>query len=372
MQFFLDPARTHRVPRSRTASPFRPRTLLSSAGPRALLYPVLLSLLLSSVASGVLAPPAAADSLDALREQADEAREELQEATDEYTEREEQLADAQTELVGTLHELQQTELRLSELREPLTELAVSLYKQPDTGALGLVTSDEIGADLEAEAYVQKLADDRESLLDEANSLRGEQQDLTGSAQELQSYTQLERVELEDELDALRQRSEETTEELTQELEDRGLSPDAYMAGVECDADAASAASGHPNGLLPDEALCELWEEGHTLRADAAVDLIRLNERHVEEFGEDMCLTSAYRDLPNQQRVFAQTQPGFAAVPGTSNHGLGLAVDLCGGVQNFRSERWNWVEANGAEFGWYHPDWAKSSPFEPWHWEYEYG
>ena len=60
---------------------------------------------------------------------------------------------------------------------------------------------------------------------------------------------------------------------------------------------------------------------------------------------------------------------LAAVPGTSNHGLGQAIDLGCGIQNYRSDRWLWMEANGADFGWHHPAWAKSSPFEPWHWEY---
>ena len=62
--------------------------------------------------------------------------------------------------------------------------------------------------------------------------------------------------------------------------------------------------------------------------------------------------------------------GLAAVPGRSNHGLGLAVDLCGGVERFRSPEFNWMEQNGKKYGWIHPDWAYSSPFEPWHWEYD--
>ncbi|MDS1270343.1 M15 family metallopeptidase [Lipingzhangella sp. LS1_29] len=328
---------------------------------------------LGPVTQGAFAPvfhPAVADDLEELRERADEAREELEEATEEYTEREEELEAAQDDLVDTLHELQQVELELSEMREPLVEMANTMYQQADLGPLGVLVSEEIASDLEMETHVLKLADDREALLEEANELRDTQGELTTDAQELQSFTQLERVELETELEELRERSEESTEELTNELEERGLSVDAYMAGVECDPSAAELAEGAPNGLLPEEALCTLYDEDYALRADAAVDFLELNERYREEFGEDMCITSAYRDLPNQQRVFAEQPPGYAAVPGTSNHGLGEAIDLCGGIQNYRSERWLWMEENGADFGWFHPDWAKSSPFEPWHWEYE--
>lgn len=312
--------------------------------------------------------PVYADDLEELTDQAEEAREELEDATDAYTEREEELEAAQEELVSTLHSLQQTELRLGELREPLAELASTLYKQPEAGVMGVLTSESLGTDLEVEAYVHKMAEDREEVLGEANELHEEQGELTAAAQELQASTQLERVELEEELEELRAMSEESTDALYAELEARGLSVDAYMAGVDCNPEKASIAEGAPNGLLPEEALCDVGDND-LLRADAAIDFLALNMEYAEHFGEDICITAAYRDLPNQHRVYAE-RPGFAAIPGTSTHGKGLALDLCGGLQNFRSERWNWLEAHGTEYGWFHPDWAKGTPFEPWHWEYE--
>nr|WP_285757943.1 D-alanyl-D-alanine carboxypeptidase family protein [Nocardiopsis ansamitocini] len=316
-------------------------------------------------------PPAHADNdLDSLKEQAEQAKEELEQATEDYTQRETKLEEAQEDLVKTLHKLQQTEVKLAEMRAPLTELASTLYKQPDVGVMGLMTSGSFDEDLQAESHVLKLSQNQEALLEEANSLREDQGELTGSAQELQSQTQLERVELKQQLDALRAKSEEDTERLVKELEDRGLSVDAYMAGVECDPAAGSAASGYPNGLLPQEALCKLHVDDHFLRADAAIAFLEMNEAFTEHFGNELCVTSSYRDLPNQNRVYAQQPPGFAAVPGTSNHGLGQAVDLCGGVQNQGSAPFNWLESNSRQFGWFHPQWAYSSPFEPWHWEYD--
>ncbi|MCU1602076.1 MAG: D-alanyl-D-alanine carboxypeptidase, partial [Frankiales bacterium] len=67
----------------------------------------------------------------------------------------------------------------------------------------------------------------------------------------------------------------------------------------------------------------------------------------------------------------QEKPGLAAVPGTSNHGWGQAVDFCGGVEDTYSPAYNWMVANASRFGWRHPDWARpgGSRPEPWHWEF---
>ncbi|MDA8369047.1 MAG: D-alanyl-D-alanine carboxypeptidase family protein [Nocardiopsaceae bacterium] len=374
MPFFPDSTRQgSRTPRSGISSHLAlPRRIRGRLAQAAVF--ILVAVFLVPGAQTALAPvtaPASADgNLDDLKEQAEKAKDELEEATDEYTEREKALEDAQDELISTLHDLQQTELELADMREPLAQLASTLYKQPDSGTLAMMTSGSIDQDLQVESHVVKLSDDKEALLDEASALREEQSELAGEAQELQAQTQLERVELKDDLDALRKKSKESTEKLTKELEDRGLDVDAYMAGVECDPSKGEAASGYPNGLLPQGALCELHESGEFLRADAATDFLAMNEAFSEEFGKPLCVTSSYRDLPNQERVYAEQPPGIAAVPGTSNHGLGLAVDLCGGVQNQGSPEFNWLEANSTEWGWVHPQWAYSSPFEPWHWEYK--
>lgn len=318
----------------------------------------------------VTAPAHADEDLDALAEKAEEAKEELEKATEDYTDREKDLDAAQEELVSTLHELQQTELELSDMREPLSQMASTLYQQPDAGALGMMASGTIQQDLRVDSYVSKLSEDKDSLIEEANELRDRQVELTNEAQNLQAETQLARVELKGDLEELKKQSEESSEALTKELEDRGLDVDAYMAGVECDPSKGEEAAGYPNGLLPQGALCELPQGGEFLRADAAVDFMEMNRAYTEQFGSQMCLTSSYRDYPNQQRVYAEQPPGNAAVPGTSNHGWGLAIDICGGVQNQGSPQFNWLEENSRTWGWFHPQWAYSNPFEPWHWEYE--
>ncbi|MFD0774090.1 D-alanyl-D-alanine carboxypeptidase family protein [Streptomonospora algeriensis] len=373
MPFFLDSTRTGRV--QRIGSSLSP--LLVRARKPAVLSVIavlMTALLLVPGAETALAPvtsPASADSdVDALKKKADKAKEDLEKATDEYTNKEDELNDAQDELVSTLHDLQQTELRLAGMREPLARLGGTLYMQPNAGVLGILTSGKLNQDLEVEAHVLKLSDDREAMMDRASDLREKQSELATQAQELQTQTQLKRVQLEEDLESLRAQSEESTDKLTQELKDRGLDPEAYFAGVECDPSVADNASGHPNGLLPQNALCGLHQDGESLRADAAVDFLEMNKAYTERFGEGMCLTSSYRDLSKQQQLYATKPPGMAAVPGTSNHGWGLAVDLCGGVQNQGSPQFNWLEENSRKWNWFHPQWAYSNPFEPWHWEHE--
>lgn len=63
---------------------------------------------------------------------------------------------------------------------------------------------------------------------------------------------------------------------------------------------------------------------------------------------------------------------YAAVPGTSVHGWGRAVDFQDhdGELTFSSPGYQWLKANAWRWGFVHPAWAEpggSSP-EPWHWE----
>lgn len=131
-------------------------------------------------------------------------------------------------------------------------------------------------------------------------------------------------------------------------------------------------SNAPNGQLPDSDLCTLWNPKHRLRADAAVALAKLNIAYKQRFGNEICLTDSYRTLSEQVRLRA-VKPSLAAVPGTSEHGLGMAVDLCDGVQQgTSSSRYQWMRENAPDYGWDNPDWALNGgggPFEPWHWEY---
>jgi len=129
-----------------------------------------------------------------------------------------------------------------------------------------------------------------------------------------------------------------------------------------------------NGQLPDAELCTLWDPNHRLRADAAVALAKLNVAYKQHFGNNICLTDSYRTISEQRRL-RSIKPALAAVPGTSEHGWGLAVDLCDGVETGGGARYQWLRANAAAYGWQNPAWALpggGGPHEAWHWEYFVG
>ena len=130
-------------------------------------------------------------------------------------------------------------------------------------------------------------------------------------------------------------------------------------------------SGYPNGQLPLDALCPLsFAPGHRLRADAALGFERLARAYSQRFGSAPCVTDSYRPLAVQVRL-AATKPDLAARPGTSNHGWGVAVDLCGGIESFGTPQHEWMLLNAPLFGWFHPAWAQQggSKPEPWHFEF---
>ncbi|RBY94984.1 hydrolase [Blastococcus sp. TBT05-19] len=128
--------------------------------------------------------------------------------------------------------------------------------------------------------------------------------------------------------------------------------------------------GWSNGRIPVEALCRLGVDGHALRCDAAASYGRLAEAYTAEFGTPMCITDSYRSFGAQVGAYYR-KPTLAAVPGTSNHGWALAVDLCDGINVAGTPQWSWMTAHAARFGFVQPDWARpgGEKPEPWHWEY---
>ncbi|AEG43154.1 M15 family metallopeptidase [Isoptericola variabilis] len=134
---------------------------------------------------------------------------------------------------------------------------------------------------------------------------------------------------------------------------------------------AKDTAGYSNGRIPTAALCELsFAPGQTLRCDAAAQLERLDTAFQAAFGRHLEITDSYRSYSSQ--VATKASRGYlAAVPGYSNHGWGVAVDLGGGVQSFGTAQYEWLRANAPAFGWDNPDWARPGGKKPeaWHWEY---
>ncbi|GAB3450789.1 hypothetical protein GCM10027570_26140 [Streptomonospora sediminis] len=135
------------------------------------------------------------------------------------------------------------------------------------------------------------------------------------------------------------------------------------------APAAEAGPGtHPNGRIPAAALCPLPQSGQLLRPGAAAAFTALDGAFREHFGRPICVTDSYRPFSEQVRLFREKAAGKAASPGTSAHGSGTAVDLCGGINRNGSPEYRWMLRNAPGHGWHNPPWARGG-FEPWHWEY---
>jgi hypothetical protein len=145
-----------------------------------------------------------------------------------------------------------------------------------------------------------------------------------------------------------------------------------------------------NGRLPDSALttvtpsCRIandvadplralmgiaWAQGSPVQPET--------QAYVAPLPSPPSVQSCYRDYDMQvwwRRFYCFfSSCDYAAVPGTSVHGWGRAVDFedSGGELTFSSAGYRWLQAHAAEFGFFHPAWAEqggSSP-EPWHWEH---
>ena len=121
-----------------------------------------------------------------------------------------------------------------------------------------------------------------------------------------------------------------------------------------------------NGLLNTSQLTDVGG-GKLLRADAARAWLALVAGCFAATGVRLTLTEGYRNLARQVFFWLKwvaRVPGYnvAAKPGTSNHGLGIAVDM----GNY-SLAWNWLLLNAHTYGW---SWAQGKASgERWHWVY---
>lgn len=123
-----------------------------------------------------------------------------------------------------------------------------------------------------------------------------------------------------------------------------------------------------NGRIPANALTDVGG-GHRMYGDAARAYTQMRDAARRD-GVNIRLTDSYRtyaaqvDVARRKGIYGVRQPngklGLAARPGTSNHGLGRAVDVNLGASPGANA---WLRANGARFGF------RTIPREAWHWEY---
>jgi hypothetical protein len=130
-------------------------------------------------------------------------------------------------------------------------------------------------------------------------------------------------------------------------------------------------AGYANGRIPADVLCPLpFAPGHMLRCDAAERLTALSAEFEQEFGYPIPLTDSYRPYAMQVAV-KDTKPHLAAIPGTSNHGWGLAIDLDDPIAGGDSPEYVWLRLHAPDYGWDNPSWARlgGAKPEPWHFEF---
>ena len=149
---------------------------------------------------------------------------------------------------------------------------------------------------------------------------------------------------------------------------------------------------YPNGTIPSSALTKAVA-GVYLISSASKSLDRLGADFKKKFKTSLRATSGNRTVATQRTIFLaryirqNTGGGYygdvryylgqryvrrrgtaaAAVPGTSNHGFGIAVDLHtgDGFGSFTSAQYKWMVTNGAKHGWSNAE--GRSVNEPWHW-----
>jgi hypothetical protein len=117
-----------------------------------------------------------------------------------------------------------------------------------------------------------------------------------------------------------------------------------------------------NANLPNSVLCYLWDGETTLRADAAVALGELNSAYLTDTGETLCIELGYGPLPEEHEVYSAGW-GTEDLRVVSDHGWGLAVDLCSSPE----PDFQWLLANAGAYGWNRP--AAMATTEPHHWIY---
>jgi len=118
-----------------------------------------------------------------------------------------------------------------------------------------------------------------------------------------------------------------------------------------------------NGRVPASALQGLGVGNHSLWAPAAEGFIRMRAAAKAD-GVTIGVTDSYRSYDAQvdvaRRKGLYKDGGLAAVPGTSDHGWGLSMDL-----RLDDRAQTWMRANAGRFGF-----EEDTPREPWHWTFQ--
>ena len=275
------------------------------------------------------------------------------------------------------------------------QIAARLYRSPPPGLLLLSLSagpTEVNDVLAVQAGLTQLADQQNGRVRRAVAarveLRAEQRvvaELAAEAAALAARSAVERRRLVGLAQDTATRLEQAERRLTEarRVEAARLAAERWAAqrsapgqpGVAFPADGpactGASTTDQANGNLDPAALCPVWTApGERLRGDAARAYNAMSQAKARATGTALCVTDAYRPYREQVIVYAQN-PAMTAVPGTSKHGWGQAVDLCGGAERYDGAAYLWLKANTGRYGWRHPGWAEPGQRQekPWHWKF---
>lgn len=261
-------------------------------------------------------------------------------------------------------------------RTRLRALAAAAYRSPVPDGLALAltgTPDRFVDAMVARADLARAQGSTTEVLREATAARVRAQGSVRSVEQLTADAAASERALAARIAALRAQADRAAKKLAdassrlQGAQRRAARSRAGSVVGSCN----GGSTGGANGFLDRSALCPLdGAPGHALRADAAAAFNRLTAAALADRGARLCVNDSYRSYAGQVSVFRR-MPRLAAVPGTSRHGLGVAVDLGCGAERFGSSTYRWLKSNAGRFGWVHPAWAEPGGAlpEPWHWEY---
>ncbi len=332
---------------------------------------LVLALLLALAGAGpaVAADPVEDATLEVRQLQAKVARaaSELTEATLRLDASRRTLAQVRRQRADAERDAEDARVRADAARDRLSRVVAAAYRSPVPDSFVLVLSgpDALRAVTTAQGDLERASGSTSDLLRAAAEQRERARSAAARAEALERDATARAEAVAHSLAQLRAQAQDTGREL------RGAWTRLGAARLAAGASCAGATTSAANGFLPASSLCPLTgAPGHRLRADAAADFARLTAASLAERGTALCVTDSYRSYAAQVDVFAR-KPQLAAVPGTSRHGFGVALDLGCGIESFGTEAHRWMQKNGPRFGWVHPAWAgpRGSMPEPWHWEH---